>query len=116
MRDVSDQLLDRIALRFRALGNPVRLRILHALEKGDLSVGQVQQSAGCSQANASKHLRVLYNVGLVTSRREGTSVYYRLRDEGVLSLCEAVCDSLYASASADVEAIEVGRERILAAK
>ena len=116
MRDVSDQLLERIALRFRALGNSLRLKILHALEQGDLSVGEVQESVGCSQANASKHLRLLHSVGLVTSRREGINVYYRLRDEAVLSLCEAVCDSLHASASAEVETIERGRERILAAR
>ncbi|MDH3254245.1 MAG: metalloregulator ArsR/SmtB family transcription factor [Acidobacteriota bacterium] len=116
MRDVSDMLLERIALRFRALGNPVRLRILHTLGDGELSVGDVQVRIGSSQANASKHLAVLRSVDLVTARRDGVNVYYRLRDEAVLSPCETVCDSLHETASDEVVAIRTGRERMLAAR
>ncbi len=116
MEDLSDQLLDRIAHRFRALSNPVRLKILHALHEGELSVSEILRAIGGSQANASKHLGVLRTAGLVTSRRDGVSVYYRISDEAVFSLCEAVCDSLHSRASAEVEAIEQGREAILSGR
>lgn len=113
-REVSDQLLERIAHRFRAMSNPVRLKILHALQDGELSVSEILERIGGSQANASKHLGVLRAADLVKSRREGVSVYYRIGDEAVFSLCEVVCDSLHSRASAEVEAIEMGREAIMA--
>lgn len=113
MQDVSDQLLERIALRFRAMGNPVRLKILHALQGAELSVGQILERIGGSQANASKHLGVLRSAGLVSSRRDGVSVYYEISDEAVFSICETVCQSLHSRANAEIETIERGREAIL---
>jgi len=113
MRDLSDQLLERIAHRFRAMSNPVRLKILHSLQQGELSVSAILERVGGSQANASKHLGILRTAGLVASRRDGVSVYYRISDKAVFSLCEVVCDSLHSRASAEIEAIEQGREAIL---
>ncbi len=116
MPELTDALLDKIAGRFRAMGNPVRLKILHSLEEGELSVTEIVERVGGSQANASKHLAVLRGVGLVRSRRDGVSVYYEIADEAVFTLCRAVCDSLHSRASAEVETIERGREAILAAR
>lgn len=113
MQDVSEQLFERIAHRLRAMGNPVRLRILHALEEGELSVSQILSTVGGSQANLSKHLGVLRTGGLVSARRDGVSVYYRISDPSVFAICEALCDSLHDSASAEVEAIERGRAAVL---
>jgi len=114
MKDVSDQLLEKVAARFRAMSNPVRLKILHTLEDGELSVSEIVDRIGGSQANASKHLGVLRGVGLVSPRRDGVSVYYSISDEAVFTICEAVCDSLHTRASAEVETIERGREAIAA--
>lgn len=114
MRDLSDQLLERIAQRFRAMSNPVRLKILHSLQPGELSVSEILERIGGSQANASKHLGVLRAADLVASRRDGVSVYYRISDEAVFSLCEVVCDSLHDRASAEIETIERGRDAIIA--
>jgi DNA-binding transcriptional ArsR family regulator len=112
MQELSDQLLERIAGRFRALANPVRLKILHTLEEGELSVSEVLDRIGGSQANVSKHLALLRSVGLVSSRRDGVNVYYRISDEAVFSICRAVCDSLQARATAEVRTIAEGRESI----
>ena len=113
MRDLSDQLLERIAQRFRAMSNPVRLKILHALQEGELAVSEILDRVGGSQANTSKHLGVLRAAGLVASRRNGVSVRYRISDAAVFSLCEVVCDSLHSRASAEMEVIERGRDAIL---
>ncbi|MCP4202016.1 MAG: winged helix-turn-helix transcriptional regulator [bacterium] len=110
MQEITDQLLEKIAERFRAMSNPVRLKILHELEEGELSVSAILERIGGSQANASKHLAVLRGVGLVAPRREGPSVYYRISDPAVFTICEAVCDSLLKRASDEVETIEQGRE------
>ena len=114
MREDTELLFDKIAARFRAMSNPVRLMILHELEDGELSVSEIIKRVGTSQANASKHLGVLRGVGLVASRREGPSVYYRISDPAVFAICEAVCESLHKRASDEVETIEQGREFLTA--
>ena len=109
----SDQLIERIAVRLKAMGNPVRIKILHALEDGELPVGQIVARVGSSQANISKQLSVLRGAGLVDSRREGVSVCYRITDPMVFDICRAVCDSLFDQANLEVETIEAGRDQLL---
>lgn len=109
MSNISEELLERIAVKFRAMANPVRLRILHTLEEGELSVTEILARIGGSQANASKHLGVLRSADLVSSRREGVSVIYQISDPAVFIICDAVCDSLHERATAEVETIEQGR-------
>ena len=62
---------------FRALANPVRIRILEVLrESGSLTVGEIQQRVGIESSNVSQHLSILRSHGLVATRREGTSIWY----------------------------------------
>ena len=78
---VPDALLDRVAQRFRVLGDASRLAIVRLLvERGEASVGEVVDAVGMSQANVSKHLRLLLDAGIVSRRREGTSAYYAVVD------------------------------------
>ena len=63
---------------FRALGDQTRLRIVALLTHGELCVCHVQEALGLTQPNASQQLAVLRNAGVVTSRRQGGWVYYRL--------------------------------------
>jgi ArsR family transcriptional regulator len=74
---------------FRVLGHPARVRILELLRGGELSVGALRAELGLDSGGASQHLAALRAVGLVGSRREGTSVYYRVDDERVFALLEA---------------------------
>jgi len=104
--------MERIAVRLKAMGNPVRLKILHALEDGELFVGEIVTRVGSSQANVSKQLGVLRGAGLVDSRREGVSVHYRITDPMVFDICHAVCDSLLDRANLEVETIEKGRTQL----
>lgn len=76
------------AALFRTLGHPARVRILELLGAGELSVGALQEGLGLDSGGTSQHLAALRRVGLVESRREGTSVYYRAADEQVLALLE----------------------------
>lgn len=62
---------------FRALADDVRLRVLGALLGGELSVAELVDALDLPQSTVSRHLKPLREVGLVTTRREGTSVYYR---------------------------------------
>ncbi|TMM34292.1 MAG: winged helix-turn-helix transcriptional regulator [Actinobacteria bacterium] len=74
---------------FRVLGHPARVRILELLRGGELSVGALQVELGLDSGGTSQHLAALRRIGLVVSRREGTSVIYRAADEAVFMLLEA---------------------------
>ena len=91
-----EDLAELIARRFRALGDPMRVRMLDLLRDGELSVNGLAEQLGAGQQNVSKHLAVLTEAAMVARRKEGTHVYYRIADEGVFALCEQVCGSLQA--------------------
>ncbi len=91
MRNMSDSLLPFVAARFRTLGEPVRIRLLQALQGGNRNVNQLVEIVGSSQPNVSRHLRVLQDAGLVVRRQDGNNVYYSIADPTVFDLCETVC-------------------------
>jgi DNA-binding transcriptional ArsR family regulator len=74
----------RFAAVGRALADPKRLCVLETLAAGERSVGELSRDVGCQVPNMSQHLAVLRSSGLVTARRDGTTVYYRLSDSRVL--------------------------------
>jgi DNA-binding transcriptional ArsR family regulator len=73
---------------FRILGHPARVRILELLRDGERTVGDLQEALGLDSSGTSQHLGALRRQGLVESRREGTSVYYRIRDPRMFQLLE----------------------------
>ncbi|NBB53025.1 metalloregulator ArsR/SmtB family transcription factor [Rhizobium sp. CRIBSB] len=82
----------------RALSHESRLMILCQLGEGELSVGQMLPLVGLSQSALSQHLAKLREEGLVATRREGTSIFYRISDPAVLKviavLAEIYCPPL----------------------
>ncbi len=90
---LSDRMINIVARRFHTLGEPYRLRLLQALEAGEMTVGELVQALDGNQPNVSKHLRILHDIGLVSRRREATSIFYAISDPMVLQLCELVCRS-----------------------
>jgi len=89
-----DDLVELIAERFRALSEPTRIKLLDRLRASEATVLELTELIGTTQQNVSKHLGVLQRAGIVARRKQGNFAYYRIIDEGVLSLCEAVCGSL----------------------
>jgi DNA-binding transcriptional ArsR family regulator len=89
-----DDLVELIARRFRVIGEPMRIRLRDRLRDGEATVGDLSEALSASQQNISKHLAVLADVGILGRRKEGNHVYYRVVDEGVFALCEAVCGSV----------------------
>ncbi len=63
----------------RALGSRVRRNIFHSLIKKELSVHQIADKFGVSEVNASKHLKKLYDLGLLDTKTEGRERYYSIR-------------------------------------
>lgn len=74
----------RTAVVGRALADPKRLCVLESLAEGELSVSELSTRVGCQVPNMSQHLAVLRSAGLVATRREGSTIYYRLSDPRVL--------------------------------
>jgi DNA-binding transcriptional ArsR family regulator len=68
----------------RALADPKRLCVLEQLAGGERSVSDLSRDVGCQVPNMSQHLSVLRAAGLVASRRDGNTVFYRLVDDRVL--------------------------------
>jgi DNA-binding transcriptional ArsR family regulator len=93
-RPLPPELAELIARRFRVLGDPLRVRLLDLLRDEELSVNALAEQLDAGQQNVSKHLSVLADAGMLTRRKDGTHVYYRIADEGVFALCEQVCGSV----------------------
>ena len=86
--------LELIATRFRALSEPMRLRLLNVLMQGEQTVGQLVEASGSGQANVSKHLAVLRDAGMVGTRKEGLTTVCYIADPIVNELCEMMCSRL----------------------
>ena len=78
----------RSAAVARALADPKRLCVLESLASGEASVGDLASRVSCQVPNMSQHLAVLRSAGLVTARRDGNTIYYRLADPRVLEACQ----------------------------
>lgn len=103
---VPDALLDRVAQRFRVLGDASRLAILRLLvSRNELSVGEIVDALEMSQANVSKHLRLLLDAGVVSRRREGTSAFYAVVDGSVEQLCSLVCDRIEEQVQSEADSL-----------
>src|SRR5512141_2698541 len=100
---LSDQALALVATRFRSLGDPMRLKILRLLEGGEMSVGRLVERLETSQANVSKHLKVLVEAGVLARRVQGTSAYYSIGDPVILRICDTVCRGLTENLRAQAE-------------
>lgn len=74
----------------KVLTDPKRLRILNALQVGEFSVNDLAERIGAEPANVSQHLGVLRRAGVVATRREGTTIYYRLAQPRLLEACRIV--------------------------
>ena len=83
-----------VEIRFRVIGEPMRIKILDRLRDGDATVAELTESLGTSQQNVSKHLGVLHEAGILSRRKQGTHTIYAIADESVLGLCEQVCGGL----------------------
>lgn len=75
-----------MAETFKLLGDPSRLRIIHALSRGELCVCDLAEMLGIARPAVSNHLRLLRSMRLVSHRREGKLVFYSLADDHIAAL------------------------------
>jgi DNA-binding transcriptional ArsR family regulator len=85
------EMFDRAAELFRVMAAPMRLRVINALCNGEMNVTELLERIETTQPNMSQHLSMLYRAGVLSKRREGALIYYRISDKKIVSICKAVC-------------------------
>jgi ArsR family transcriptional regulator, virulence genes transcriptional regulator len=94
----------------KTLSDPNRLIIIHALREGEKSVGELVSILGTPQGNVSRNLGILRNRGIVLSRREGNTIYYRLASLKIGEACDIVRGFLENSLARNQELLSSLRE------
>lgn len=94
LKPVSPEVVQQVAEYFSVLGEPMRLKILNVLRDGEKCVQDLVEATETSQANVSKHLKVMLQAGILHRRSEGTLAYYSVADDLIFELCNMVCDRL----------------------
>jgi DNA-binding transcriptional ArsR family regulator len=94
METVPTEVVQQVAEYFSVLSEPMRLRILNLLRDGERCVQDLVDATQTSQANVSKHLKVMLQAGILTRRSEGTSAFYSVSDPLIFDLCSLVCDRI----------------------
>lgn len=94
VRGVEPEVLHRAAEIIKMLGHPDRLKIVEVLEQGETSVSAIQEVLGLPQAIVSQHLAKMRGCSIVSSRRDGNHVYYRIVEPkvGHILRCIRSCD------------------------
>lgn len=82
----TDELICDLADLFKIFGDTTRMRILYALQEGEMSVGTISAALGMTQSAISHQLKVLKRNNLITNRREGKTIYYFLADDHVRTI------------------------------
>lgn len=87
----SEELVFKIKADFlKALGHPARLAVIEYLKTREASVGQIVSALRLEQSGISKHLSLLRQAGIVTSRQEGVTVYYSIRDRDIFQVLRPI--------------------------
>jgi len=91
-RSLLEENAARAAALLRLLGNEKRLMVLCQLADGELSVGELQARIGLSQSALSQHLALLREEGVVATRRQSQSIYYRIDDPSALRVIQTLAE------------------------
>lgn len=83
---------EHVAEVMKAVGHPVRLQIIEMLEKREMCVGDIVQALGGKQAVTSQQLNMMRDKGVLSCRRDGTKVYYRIENKSVIKLLHCIYD------------------------
>ncbi len=89
--DELDAVFGAVARYFGLLAEPTRLRILNTICQDEKSVSGIVAEAAVTQTNASRHLALLHRAGVISRRRAGNAVYYRVSDPVFIEICRTVC-------------------------
>ena len=89
--DELDEVFDAVARYFGLLSERTRLKILHTICNDERSVSAIVAATGATQTNVSRHLALMHQAGVVSRRRDGNAVLYKVTDAEFVEICRAVC-------------------------
>ena len=92
--DELDPVFEAVAAYFGMLAEPTRLRIMHAICENERTVSQIVEALGATQTNVSRHLGLMHRSGVLSRRKEGNQVYYRVADAALVDICRSVCNRI----------------------
>jgi len=91
----------------KALAHPVRILIVDVLHKGERSAGELNQVAKINQSNISRHLSVLKKAGILTDRRDGMKVFYRLYTPCILPAFDCAAEVVRSDAQKRADYLKI---------
>jgi ArsR family transcriptional regulator len=91
----------------KAIAQPTRLKILYFLRAGERCACEIIPELGGDQSNISRHLNFLKNAGVLDSRKEGVSIYYKIKDKRVFSILSTVDSILKSQVKQDARVMDV---------
>jgi len=100
---------------FKALGHPLRIRVLELLRSGPLSVTQIQEATGAPSSSVSQQLAVLRSRNIVTTERRGTTVIYEVSDAELFELLDVARRIFNARLSDTIDLLRLVEDEALAA-
>ncbi|HEY6009983.1 MAG TPA: metalloregulator ArsR/SmtB family transcription factor [Nitrospirota bacterium] len=89
----------------KTLTNPKRIEILNCLRNEEKTVTELVEALGASKANVSQHLAVMRHKGILTTRREGVNIYYRVSNPKVIEACSLMKEVLFEQQSAKKKSV-----------
>lgn len=92
-----DAVFGVVASYFSVMAEPTRLKIMHAICQEEKSVNGIVEQVGATQTNVSRHLGLMFRAGVVTRRKEGNQVFYRIADPALIEICRTVCTQIAGS-------------------
>jgi DNA-binding transcriptional ArsR family regulator len=95
--DELDPVFDAVAAYFSVLSEPTRLRIMHAICETEKTVSQIVDELAATQTNVSRHLSLMHKAGVLSRRKDGNQVYYRVADASMVEICRTVCNRIAGS-------------------
>jgi len=90
----------------KAMGNSVRLQVVHILREHPLTVGEICQETNLPQGTVSRHLTILRSVGVVNSKRSGNIKVYQITDDKIAEVCDLVRNILIEQIHKQSQSIE----------
>jgi DNA-binding transcriptional ArsR family regulator len=89
--DELNEVFEAVARYFSLLAEPTRLKILHTICHEERSVSAIVAATGATQTNVSRHLSLMHQAGVVSRRRDGSTVFYKVLDPEFGDMCRTVC-------------------------
>ena len=90
----------------KTLASPKRLEILNSLRENEMNVNDIVKKIGASKANISQHLAIMRLKGILSSRREGNHIYYRVSNLKVIKACDIMREVLFEQLSKNEKMVE----------